>query len=64
MTDKEFEKLQKAAEQGDDKAQYNLGLCYFNGEGAPQDFNAAVKWFRQAAKQGNEDAKMALETLK
>jgi TPR repeat protein len=41
-----------AAEQGNTKAQVNLGSMYANGFGAPQDDAEAVKWFRSAAKQG------------
>ena len=33
-------------------AQYNLGLCYANGQGVAQDYAWAVKWFRKAAEQG------------
>ena len=34
------------AEQGDAKAQYNLGLMYNNGKGVAQDqdYKEAVKW--------------------
>jgi TPR repeat protein len=31
---REFEKAHKAAEQGDAKAQFNLGIMYTKGEGA------------------------------
>jgi len=41
-----------AAEQGDAEAQYNLGVRYANGEGVPEDYKEAVKWFRKAAEQG------------
>jgi TPR repeat protein len=34
------------AEQGDVKAQYNLELKYANGEGVPQDSEAARKWMK------------------
>jgi uncharacterized protein len=40
------------AEQGDADAQYNLGAMYGNGQGVPQDYKEAVKWFRLAAEQG------------
>ena len=38
-----------AAEQGDADAQLNLGIMYFNGEGVPQDYVQAHKWFNLAA---------------
>ena len=40
------------AEQGDAGAQYNLGLMYRNGQGVPQDYKTAVKWYTLAAEQG------------
>jgi hypothetical protein len=33
------------AEQGDSAAQRNLGLMYDNGQGVPQDYKTAVKWY-------------------
>ena len=44
--------FQKAAEQGLADAQYNLGVCYDNGDGVPQSYPEAVKWYRKAAEQG------------
>ena len=41
------------AERGDAAAQYNLGVCYHNGDGVEEDAKEAVKWFRKAAAQGN-----------
>ena len=34
---------QPLAEQGDARAQFNLGLMYRKGEGVPQDYKAAVQ---------------------
>ncbi|MDB9867302.1 sel1 repeat family protein [Pseudomonadales bacterium] len=48
----EFDEMKALAEQGDAKAQNNLGLMYANGNGTPQDYKEAVKWFRAAAEQG------------
>ena len=31
-------------------AQYNLGVMYDNGNGVPQDYKTAVKWYNLAAK--------------
>lgn len=47
MTAKELEVI---AKQGDPKAQFNLGLCYYNGTGIEQDYKKTVKWFLKAAK--------------
>ena len=45
-----------SAEQGNAKAQYNLGAMYANGEGVPQDYKEAVKWYRLSAEQGDAKA--------
>jgi uncharacterized protein len=41
--------LRDIAEQGDLKAQNELGLIYVQGKGVARDYEEAVKWFRQAA---------------
>ena len=43
----------KAAEQNYAEAQYNLGVCYTNGQGVAKDAVEAVKWFRKAAEQNH-----------
>jgi hypothetical protein len=48
------------AEQGDAKAQFSLGLMYYNGYGVPEDDAEAVQWFRLAAKQGLAEAQYKL----
>ncbi|MCZ6592664.1 MAG: peptidoglycan-binding protein [Alphaproteobacteria bacterium] len=40
------------AEQGDARAQFNLGVILFNGQGLPHDPVEAVEWYRAAADQG------------
>ncbi len=47
-----LQEVLKKAEQGDAKAQFNLGLCYDKGEGVAKDVAEAVKWYRKAADQG------------
>jgi len=37
-------------------AQYNLGFMYFNGQGVPQNYAEAARWYRKAAEQGDVDA--------
>ena len=44
--------LRLAAEQGDARAQTELGARYENGRGVARDYRAAVSWFRRAAAQG------------
>ena len=55
--------MQRAAENGDAAAQYNLGLSYADGEGVEQDKAEAAKWYGKAAEQGYEAAKAALKEL-
>jgi TPR repeat protein len=43
-----------------DDAQFQLGVCYENGEGVPKDDAEAVKWFRKAAEQGDASAQSSL----
>jgi len=49
-----------AAEQGDARAQFNLGVMYAFGEGVPENDAEAVKWYRLAAEQGNAGAQSRL----
>ena len=53
----------KAAEQGLEGAQCNLGIMYENGYGITKDLDEAVKWYRKAAEQGNAEAKKRLRNL-
>ncbi len=52
--------FQPFAEQGDARAQFNLGLIYYNGKGVPQDYKEAVKWLSLSAEQGDVDAQFIL----
>jgi TonB family protein len=40
------------AEQGNARAQNNLGVMYENGKGIPEDVAEAIKWYSLAAEQG------------
>ena len=48
------------AVQGDDRAQYNLGVMYDNGKGVLKDSAEAVKWYRKAAGQRHVNAQFNL----
>jgi|GEM_PF-4676755 len=48
------------AKRGDAQAQYKLGEMYAEGYGVKQSLEQALKWWRLAAEQGNEDAKAEL----
>lgn len=54
--------LIRLAESGNAEAQLNLGWCYENGEGVPQDYIEAVKWYRKAAEKGHPEAQYFLGT--
>ncbi len=45
--------LRPLAEQGEAQAQNNLGAMYAKGQGVPQDYAAAIVWYRKAAEQGD-----------
>ena len=55
--------LQEYAKDGDATAQFNLGRCYYNGEGVAMDRSEAARWFRKAAEQGYLPAQEALKIL-
>ncbi len=48
------------AEQGHAEAQFNIGLMYDKGQGMPQDYAEAAKWYRRAAEQGVAAAQASL----
>ena len=48
--------IRRQAEQGNARAQHNLGVMYDNGTGVPENDTEAVKWFRLATAQGHARA--------
>ena len=58
-----LEAISVAAEGGDAVAQVNLGFLYASGEGVPQNFAEAARWYRKAADQGHADAQYKLGFL-
>jgi TPR repeat protein len=52
--------FRKAAEQNDAPAQFNLGVCYHEGQGVAQDDVEAVRWVRKAAEQNDAPAQFHL----
>ena len=57
MTREAVKWYRKGAEQGDAKAQSNLGVCYERGDGVAKYEVEAYKWDRLAATQGDTKAK-------
>ena len=60
VTPGQVAKYREHAEKGNAKSQFNLGECYKNGWGVPQNHEEAVKWFRMAAGQGHVWAQLQL----
>jgi TPR repeat protein len=52
-----------AARKGDAAAQLKLGEMFDLGEGVPQDYEEAAKWYRLSAEQGNPVARFALAEM-
>ena len=57
------EQYREAAEMGNVKAQFKLAWCYEKGVGVKKDMEAAVRWYRKAAAQGDAAAQTALVRL-
>jgi len=57
----EIKLLHKAAELGDVESQGRLGFAYWHGNGVPQDYVEAEKWFVKALEHGYGDSYLGLE---
>ena len=55
--------LRRSAENGIAQAQNNLGSRYLHGDGVPQDYAEAAKWYRMAAEQGHPFAQASFGLL-
>jgi uncharacterized protein len=55
--------LKQKAEQGDARAQKELGDLYAKGQGVAQSYTEAAAWYRKAADQGNAAAQTMLGQL-
>jgi TPR repeat protein len=60
VSQSDFSATKKLAEQGDARAQANLGRMYANGEGVAENDQEAVKWYRLAAEQGDARGQTSL----
>ena len=59
----EFHTIEKAAEQGNARAQFTIGLKYKLGVGVREDYAEAARWYRLAAEQGDAKAQHSLGVL-
>ena len=55
--------MRQAAEKGDPKAQYSLGVMCEHGRGVAQDYAQALDWYLKAANQGHAQAQNNLGYL-
>lgn len=60
---KAFELYLKAAEQGLDYAQYNIGICYEYGIGTEKDEYKALEWYQKSAEEEFSYAQYGLGRL-
>jgi len=61
--DNEIKEWRLLGEDGDEKAQYFLGLIYYKGKGIPQNYKKALKWYALSAEQGNKVAQYNLGVM-
>lgn len=54
---------QRAAEEGDADAQFNLGMCYYYGDGVDQEYKQAIDWLTKSARQDHGQAQLWLGKL-
>ena len=50
----------KRGTRGSQKAQYELGNYYYNGEGVKKDEKKAAEWWLKAANQGHSKAELEI----
>ena len=56
-----FEYYKQAADLGDAKAQFTIGILYFFGNGTEKDVATAREWWAKSAAQGHD---IAIKNLK
>ena len=61
--DEACRRARQAAEQGNARGQFILGICYHRGAGVARDVATAIKWYRLSAAQQDPDAAINLASL-
>ncbi len=59
----DFKEAKKAADNGDAEAELRVGIMYDTGQGVPQNFTEALKWYKLSANQGNAIAQNNLGVM-
>ena len=52
-----------SARQGNARAQFLTGVCYYTGEGVGKDLKEAFQWFSRAAQQGDPESQFYLGVM-
>ncbi|MBH60980.1 MAG: hypothetical protein CL569_00705 [Alphaproteobacteria bacterium] len=60
---KALELIAPKAKDGHPRAQFNLGMMHFKGNGVKKDYGKALEWFHKAAQQGYAEAQSNLGLL-
>ena len=58
-----IQEMKVAAKKGDPKAAFDLGWCYYTGNGVGRDTTEARKWYSEAAERGVREADEILHIL-
>lgn len=61
--DTSFSLFQQQAQQGDPQAQFNVAICYRDGEGVSQDVAKSFQWLQKSAEQNNSEAQFVLGNM-
>lgn len=61
--DTAYQAFHQAAIQGDETAQFNIGVMYFRGHGVTKDLVKAYSWIELSIQRGNLDNIRALSAL-
>jgi TPR repeat protein len=61
--DESIKWYRKAANQGLADAQFELGRCYYYGNGVKKDYSEAMAWYRKASDQGHGESQRRVGLL-
>ena len=63
LADLERDRLEELAEGGDMESQREMGNILRQGKGIEKDTDAALGWYRKAAKQGDEESEAIIQSV-